>query len=94
LIGSHIADGLVAEGYQEIVVLDDSTEGRRQNLECVAASGKLTCVTGDIRNGVACPRGHGRLGFRAHVSLEEGLRQLVKWWRQARLVPAETASRF
>jgi nucleoside-diphosphate-sugar epimerase len=34
-----------------------------------------------------------RLGFRAHVSLEEGLRQLVKWWRQARLVPAETASR-
>ena len=33
LIGSHIADRLVAEGFEEIVVLDNLTRGRRQNLE-------------------------------------------------------------
>ena len=50
LIGSHIADRLVAEGYQEIVVLDNLTRGRRQNLESAAASGKLTVVEGDVRD--------------------------------------------
>ena len=50
LIGSHIADGLVAEGIQEIVVLDNFTRGRRQNLESAAAAGNLTLVEGDIRD--------------------------------------------
>ena len=49
LIGSHIADGLVAEGIQEIVVLDNFTRGRRQNLESAVAAGNLTLVEGDIR---------------------------------------------
>ncbi len=48
LIGSHIADRLVTEGYEEIVVLDNFTRGRRQNLESAAQSGKLTFVHGDI----------------------------------------------
>jgi UDP-glucose 4-epimerase len=50
LIGSHIADGLVAEGVQEIVVLDNLTRGRSQNLEPAIASGKVTIVEGDIRD--------------------------------------------
>jgi UDP-glucose 4-epimerase len=50
LIGSHIADRLVAEGVQEIVVLDNLTRGRRQNLEPAIASGKVTIVEGDIRD--------------------------------------------
>jgi UDP-glucose 4-epimerase len=50
LIGSHIADRLVAEGVQEIVVLDNLTRGRRQNLESAIASGKVTIVEGDIRD--------------------------------------------
>ena len=50
LIGSHIADGLVAEGIQEIVVLDNLTRGRLQNLESAMASGKVTLVEGDIRD--------------------------------------------
>jgi UDP-glucose 4-epimerase len=50
LIGSHIADGLVAEGFQEIVVLDNLTRGRHQNLECAMASGKVTIMEGDIRD--------------------------------------------
>ena len=50
LIGSHIADRLVAEGVQEIVVLDNLTRGRRQNLEPAITSGKVTIVEGDIRD--------------------------------------------
>ena len=50
LIGSHIADGLVAEGVQEIVILDNLTRGRHQNLESAMASGKVTIMEGDIRD--------------------------------------------
>jgi UDP-glucose 4-epimerase len=50
LIGSHIADGLIAEGYDEIVVLDNLTRGRRQNLESAMASGRVTVIDGDIRD--------------------------------------------
>ncbi len=50
LIGSHIADRLVAEGFEEIVVVDNLTRGRLQNLESATASGKVTLVEGDIRN--------------------------------------------
>src|SRR4051812_39079780 len=50
LIGSHIADQLVAEGIEEIVVLDNFTRGRRQNLEAAMRSGKVRIVEGDIRD--------------------------------------------
>jgi UDP-glucose 4-epimerase len=50
LIGSHIADQLVTEGLQEIVVLDNWTRGRRQNLESAMASGRVKLVDGDIRD--------------------------------------------
>lgn len=50
LIGSHIADGLVADGIEEIVVLDNLTRGRRANIAPAAASGKVTLVEGDIRD--------------------------------------------
>src|SRR6266550_222293 len=49
LIGSHIADRLVAEGVQQVVVLDNLTRGRSKNLEPAIASGKLTVIEGDIR---------------------------------------------
>lgn len=50
LIGSHIADLLVAEGLNEIVVLDNFTRGRRENLESAVATGNVTIVEGDIRD--------------------------------------------
>ena len=50
LIGSHIADLLVDEGVSEIVVLDNFSRGRHENLARVQASGRLTLVTGDIRD--------------------------------------------
>jgi UDP-glucose 4-epimerase len=56
LIGSHIADRLAAEGVEEIVVLDNLTRGRRQNLESAMASGKVTVVDGDIRDPILVRR--------------------------------------
>jgi UDP-glucose 4-epimerase len=50
LIGSHIVDRLVSEEFQDIVVLDNFTRGRRQNLERAIASGKVTLIEGDIRD--------------------------------------------
>jgi nucleoside-diphosphate-sugar epimerase len=50
LIGSHIADQLVADGCERIVVLDTLTRGRQQNLEHALASGKVRIVEADIRN--------------------------------------------
>lgn len=50
MIGSHIADRLVAEGFEEIVVLDNLSRGRRDNLESAMARGRITFVEGDIRD--------------------------------------------
>jgi UDP-glucose 4-epimerase len=50
LIGSHIAEQLVAEQPREVVVLDNFVRGRRENLAAVAMSLPLTIVDGDIRD--------------------------------------------
>lgn len=50
LIGSHITDGLVSEGFEEIVIIDNFTRGRRQNLESAMSKGTVTLVEGDIRD--------------------------------------------
>lgn len=49
-IGSHIADQLVAERVAEIIILDNFTRGRRENLAWAQAHGPVTIVEGDIRN--------------------------------------------
>jgi nucleoside-diphosphate-sugar epimerase len=53
LVGSHIADLLVHEGVDEIVVLDNLVRGRRQNLEWATANGPVRLVEGDIRDRAA-----------------------------------------
>lgn len=50
LVGSHIADRLVAAGTQEIVVLDDFSRGRVENLRSALASGRVRIVEGDVRD--------------------------------------------
>lgn len=50
LIGSHIADLLVKENVQEIVVLDNFVRGREANLSSAMNSGRVCIVTGDIRD--------------------------------------------
>jgi UDP-glucose 4-epimerase len=53
LIGSHIADQLVAEQPREIVVFDNFVRGRRENLASTSARAPLTIVEGDIRDRAA-----------------------------------------
>jgi UDP-glucose 4-epimerase len=48
MIGSTIADQLVALGAEEVVVLDNFVRGRRENLSEALASGRVTIVEGDI----------------------------------------------
>jgi UDP-glucose 4-epimerase len=50
LVGSHIADLLSQEGVAEIIVLDNFTRGRRENLASAQQQGHLVIVEGDIRD--------------------------------------------
>lgn len=50
LIGSHIVDLLVAENVPEVVVLDDFSRGRRENLADAVANGNVSIIDGDIRD--------------------------------------------
>ncbi|PIG92514.1 SDR family NAD(P)-dependent oxidoreductase [Gloeocapsopsis sp. IPPAS B-1203] len=50
LVGSHIADLLVKEGVSEIIVLDNFTRGRLENLAWAQENGHLVTVEGDIRD--------------------------------------------
>ena len=50
LVGSHIADLLAAENVREILVLDDFTRGRRENLSTASALGNVVVIEGDIRD--------------------------------------------
>jgi UDP-glucose 4-epimerase len=50
LVGSHIADLLVQEEAAEIIILDNFTRGRMENLAQVQAKGHLVMVEGDIRD--------------------------------------------
>ena len=50
LIGSHIVDELVRRGATDVVVLDNFSRGRLQNLGDALALGRVHVVEGDIRN--------------------------------------------
>jgi UDP-glucose 4-epimerase len=50
LIGSHIADLLIQESASEIIILDNFTRGRLENLAQAQAKGPLVLVEGDIRD--------------------------------------------
>lgn len=48
LVGSHIADLLILEGVSEIVILDNFTRGRWENLTQAKENGQLVIIGGDI----------------------------------------------
>jgi len=50
LIGSHIVDELLRRGARDVVVFDNFSRGRRENLADAMASGGVTVVEGDIRD--------------------------------------------
>lgn len=49
-IGSHIADQLLAQGAAKVVILDDFTRGRMENVETALESGRVDVVNGDVRD--------------------------------------------
>ena len=46
-IGSHVADALVTRG-DEVVILDDFSTGRRENLQHLPSNGAVDLVTGSV----------------------------------------------
>ena len=50
LVGSHIADALVEQDVDEILVLDDLSRGRRSNVDWAESNGDVRIVQGDIRD--------------------------------------------
>lgn len=50
LIGSHIADQLVAMGVGEVIVLDNYTRGAQKNLAQATAKGVVRTIDADIRD--------------------------------------------
>ena len=50
LIGSHIAEQLLRDGQDEVVIFDDFSRGRLANLAWSRVQDKLTVVQGDIRD--------------------------------------------
>jgi len=50
LVGSHIADQLVKEDVAEIIILDNFTRGRKENLQGPFPHRLLNVVEGDIRD--------------------------------------------
>lgn len=56
LVGSHIADMLVDEDVAEIVVVDNLTRGRRENLARAMARGRVAWHEKDIRDAAAVRR--------------------------------------
>ena len=53
LIGSHITDLLIAAGVREVVILDNLSRGRVENLAAAMTSGRVMVVEEDIRNRAA-----------------------------------------
>jgi UDP-glucose 4-epimerase len=56
LIGSHVADLLVAAGVAEVVIFDNLSRGRLDNLAEANRSGRVRVVEGDIRDRTALAR--------------------------------------
>jgi UDP-glucose 4-epimerase len=50
LVGSHIADQLVAAGAAEVVILDNLLRGSRENLRSACERGNVRLIEGDVRD--------------------------------------------
>ncbi len=49
-IGSHIVDALVKKDVKEVIVFDNFSRGKKENLKQALTSGKVKIFKGDIRN--------------------------------------------
>jgi len=65
-VGSHLADRLLANGAERVVVIDNMVRGRRENLVEAMASGKVEVIDGDIRDAALVDRATAGMDFVFH----------------------------
>src|SRR6202521_7991 len=65
-VGSHIVDQLIEAGVARVLVIDDFTRGRSENLRSVAGSPALEVITGDICDAALIDRASAGTDFVFH----------------------------
>lgn len=68
LIGSHVADLLVCADAGEIVIFDNLSRGRVENLVSARSRGQVTLVQGDIRDRAALAQVMQGIDFLFHLA--------------------------
>jgi UDP-glucose 4-epimerase len=68
LIGSHVADLLVRAGAGEIVIFDNLSRGRVENLVSARSQGQVTLVRGDVRDCAALAQVMQGIDFLFHLA--------------------------
>ena len=76
-IGSHLADALLARG-DEVLVLDDLSTGRLQNLEGALASGRCTFVQGSVLDELAVDKAVSSCDVVVHLAAAVGVKLIVE----------------
>jgi UDP-glucose 4-epimerase len=95
-IGSHVADALVARG-DEVIVLDDLTTGRRENLQHLIESGDVELIEGSTLDETLVDELMGRVDTCLHLASVVGVdlvmdRPLESLLRNVRGVDIVTAA--
>lgn len=77
-IGSHLAETLVAQG-QDVVVLDNLATGKRENLKPASQGpGSLTFMEDDIRDLAACRRAMAGVDYVLHQAARPSVQRSVE----------------
>ncbi len=71
-IGSHLAERLVERG-DHVVVLDDFSTGRRDNLRTLAADERFTCIEGSVLDAALVDRLVGDVDIVYHLAAAVGV---------------------
>ncbi|MBI5523088.1 MAG: SDR family oxidoreductase [Desulfarculus sp.] len=77
-IGSHLAETLVAQG-QDVVVLDNLVSGKRENLVPASAGpGRLLFIEGDIRDLATCQRAMAGVDYVLHQAARPSVQRSME----------------
>jgi nucleoside-diphosphate-sugar epimerase len=77
-IGSHLAETLVSQGH-DVVVLDNLATGKRENLiPAQAGPGRLTFIEGDIRDGETCRRAAEGVDYVLHQAARASVQRSIE----------------
>jgi len=68
LIGSHVVDELLRQGAPEIVVFDDFSRGRRDNLRDAMPGGRVRVIDGDLCDRAAVEKAITGASFVFHLA--------------------------